>query len=98
MFNGAVACFFHGAHVHAVHLLGRNIKSFAARAQVIGFRRGSRGCCSHGIAVVFDDEDYREFPDAGDVEGFVDLALVSGAVAIIGQRHMVIAAILVGEG
>ncbi len=63
---------------------------------VKGGRPRHRG--AHGVLVVLDDIDDRQLPQLGHVEGLVDLALVGGAVAEIGQADAVIAAILVGEG
>ena len=58
--------------------------------------RGHRG--AHGVAVVLDDVDDRQLPESSHVEALVDLALVGGAVAEIGERDIVIAAVAVGEG
>ncbi len=40
----------------------------------------------------------RQHPQLGHVVGLVDLTLVGGAVAEVGEGHAVIAQILVGEG
>ena len=53
---------------------------------------------AHGVVVVLDHEDDRQLPERRHVEGLVDLALVGGAVAEIGERNIVVAAVLVGEG
>ena len=63
---------------------------------VSALERATRG--AHGVLVVLDDVDHRQLPQLGHVEAFIDLALVGGAVAEIGQAHAVIAAIFVGEG
>ena len=39
-----------------------------------------------------------QLPQLGHVEGLVDLALVGRAVAEVAQAHVVVAAVLVGEG
>ena len=98
MLDGAVGGILHGAHIHAVDLLAGNAEGSAARAELIRHGGGARGRRAHGIAVVLDDEDDRQLPERGHVEGLVDLALVGRAIAEIGDRHMVVAAILVGEG
>lgn len=40
---------------------------------------------SHGVAVVFDDVDDGEFEEGGDVEGFVECALVDGTIAEVAE-------------
>ena len=85
------------AHVHAVDLLAGNAERDAALRE-IGLRRGALDRGAHGVAVVLDDVDDRQLPELGHVEALVDLALVGRAVAEIGQRDVVVAAVLVGEG
>src|SRR6185312_11788275 len=85
------------AHVHAVDLLARNIERQTALRQV-DLGRGARDRRAHGVAIVLDDVDDRQLPELGHVEALVDLALVGGAVAEIGHRDVVVAAIAVGEG
>ena len=53
---------------------------------------------AHGVAVVLDDVDDRQLPQLRHVEALVDLALVGGAVAEIGQADIVVLAVAVGEG
>ncbi len=64
----------------------------------VGLRRGARHRRAHGVAVVLDDVDDRQLPQLGHVEALVDLALIGGAVAEIGQADVAVVAILVGEG
>src|SRR5258708_39981412 len=47
--------------------------------------------------VVLDDVDHRELPQLRHIEAFVDLALVRGAVAEIGQTDKIVTAIAIGE-
>ncbi len=70
--------------------------SAALRQPGGGRRAGDRG--AHGVLVVLDDVDHRQLPELRHVEALVDLALVGRAVAEIGQRDVVVAAVLVGEG
>ena len=69
-----------------------------AALREIGLGRGARHRSAHRVAVVLDDVDDRQLPQRGHVEALVDLALVGGAVAEIGQRNILVAAIAVGEG
>src|SRR5690606_38747563 len=85
------------AHVHAINLDAGDLERDAAMRE-IGFGRRTRDRSAHGIAVVLNDEDNRQLPQRGHVEAFVDLALVGSAIAEIGQRDIVVAAITVGEG
>src|SRR3984957_4418148 len=87
----------HRTHVHAVDLSAGNVERQAALGEV-GLRRGAQDRGAHGIAVVLDDIDHGELPQLRHVEALVDLALVGGAVAEIGQRDAVVAAIFVGKG
>ena len=64
----------------------------------VGGRRGAGHRGSHAVLVVLDDVDHRQLPQLRHVEALVDLALVGGAVAEIGERDVVVAAISVGEG
>src|SRR6202011_2181323 len=84
------------ADVHAVDLLARNVEGDAALGK-IGLRRGTRHRGAHGVAVVLDDVDHRELPQLRHIEAFVDLALVRGAVAEIGQTDKIVTAIAIGE-
>ena len=59
--------------------------------------RGTRHRRAHGVAVVLDDVDYRQVPKSRHVEALVDLALVGSTVAKIGERHVVVATVAVGE-
>ena len=59
---------------------------------------GARLRRAHGVLVVLDDEDRGKRPQRGHVERLVDLALVSRAVAEIGEGDAVAAEIPVGEG
>ena len=47
---------------------------------------------------MFTEEDDGEFPDGGEVHGFVELAFVDGPVTEEAQDHLVIAAVLNGKG
>ena len=68
------------------------------RLEKSGHRAGARHRGAHGVLVVLDDIDHRQLPQLGHVEAFIDLALVGGAVAEIGQADALVAAIFVGEG
>ncbi len=57
--------------------------------------RRDRG--AHGVAVVLDHVDDRQLPQLRHVEALVDLALVRGAVAEIGERDAPVLAVPVGE-
>src|SRR6201999_1019651 len=85
------------AHVHAVDALARNAVGGPALRQV-GGGGGARQRRAHGVLVVLDDVDHGQAPELRHVEALVDLALVGGAVTEIGQRYVVVAAILVSEG
>ena len=69
-----------------------------AALRQVGRRRRARDRRSHRVAIVLDNVDHRQLPQLRHVEAFVDLPLVGGAVAEIGQRHVVVAAVAVGEG
>ena len=83
-------------HVHAVHLHAGDAEALAA-AKELGLRRGPLDRGAHGVLVVFDDVDHRQLPQRGHVEGLVDLALVGGAVAEIGQRDVAALAVFERE-
>ena len=53
---------------------------------------------THGVLVVFDDEDHRKFPKRRHIECLVDLTLVRGTIAEIGKGNVVIALVFVGKG
>src|SRR5712671_6948452 len=86
-----------GAHVHAVDLLARNVERGAALGE-IGLRAGAAHRGAHGVAVVLDNIHDRQFPQLRHVEAFIHLPLVGGAVAEIGEAHIVVLAVAVGEG
>src|SRR5436309_6365005 len=87
----------YGSYVHAVHLLAGDVVRLPALGQR-GSRRGARDRGAHPVLVVLDDVDHRQLPELRHVEALIDLALIGGAVAEIGERHVVVAAVLVGEG
>ena len=64
----------------------------------VGGRRRALDGGAHGISVVLDDEHDGQLPQLRHVEALVDLPLVGGAVAEVGQAHRAVAAIAVGEG
>ena len=84
------------AYYHLV-LLARDRERGAALGE-IRRRRRALGRRPHRILVVLDHEDDRQVPEFRHVERFVDLALVGGAIAEIGEGHPVVAEVLVGEG
>ena len=84
------------AHVHAVDLEAGDVEALTALRQV-GQRRGALDRGAHRVAVVLDDVDHRQLPQLGHVEGLVDLALVGGPVAEIGEGDVAVAAVAVGE-
>ncbi len=53
---------------------------------------------AHRHHVVLDHVDHRQLPQAGHVEGFVERALVHGAVAEVADADRVLVAVLAGEG
>ena len=87
----------HGAHVHAVDLLARDVEGHAALGK-IGERPRRVTDVPMRVAVVLDDVDDRQLPQRRHVEALVDLALVGRAVAEIGQARRFLSAIPVGEG
>ena len=70
--------------------------SRAARNRSAAEARRDRG--AHGVAVVLDHVDDRQLPELGHVEALVDLALVGGAVAEVGEAYLPVPAVAVGEG
>src|SRR3954469_11332838 len=96
MLDGAAAGVADGAHVHAVDLLAGDVERHAALRE-IGLGRGAGDRGAHGVAVVLDHVDHRELPQLGHVEALVDLALVRGAVAEIGERDAPVLPVPVGE-
>ena len=92
-----VARLLHREHVHAVDGNAGDTERLAA-AEKLGGRRSPLQRRAHGIAVVLDNVDDRQLPQAGHVEGLVDLALVGGAVAEVAEVEAAVAAVLVGEG
>src|SRR3546814_10787801 len=87
----------HRENVHAVDLHAGDAEAFAAAIElVLGATAIDRS--AHRILVVLDHEDVRQLPQLGDVEAFIDLALVRGAVAEIGHGDPAVAAIFVREG
>src|SRR5581483_7501698 len=93
----AAADRLHRAHVHAVDLLARDVERPAALGEIRGGGRALHGG-AHGILVVLDDEHDGELPQLGHVEALVDLALVRGPVAEVGEAHRAVAAVMVGKG
>ena len=84
-------------HVHSVDLGAGDAEAVAAPVE-LGRRRGALDGGAHAVAVVLNDVDHRQLPQLGHVEGFVDLALVDGAVAAIGVTDATVVLVLVGEG
>src|SRR4029079_14486966 len=93
----AVACGFHRAHVHAVHLVAGNVEGQPAARQIY-FRRRARDRGAHGVTIVLDYVDHRQLPEFRHVETLIDLTLVSGAVAKIGNAEVFVSAVTIGEG
>jgi hypothetical protein len=94
---GALAGLLDGQHAHPVDRLAGDAIGVAPLKQV-GRRRGAFDRRAHGVFVVLDDVDDRQLPQGGHVEALVDLALVDGTVAEIGQADVLGAAVLMGEG
>ncbi len=63
------------------------------RARVLLVRRRRKA-----VLVVLDQEEDRELPDRGQVEGLVEVALAGGPVAGEGRRHPAVAPKLRGQG
>src|SRR5581483_2639632 len=95
-FHRLLASGFDRTHIHAVDLLTGKIERSAALRQ-IDLRRGARDRGAHGIAIVFDHVDHGKLPKLRHVEALVDLALIGSAVAEIGEAHIVVAAVAIGE-
>ena len=97
-FAGPVHCFPSGVHnfedVHAVYLAGRVHAVDRGEAEDVGSGEGVLYGGTHAVAVVFAEEDYWKVPEGGQVEGFVELALVDGAIAEEAEGHAVIAQVL----
>ena len=87
----------HRQHVHAVDRLARDAVRLAVLVE-LGDRRGALDRSAHAVAVVLDDVDDRQLPQRRHVHRLGDLALVGRAVAEIGQRDVLAAVVLVGEG
>ena len=81
---------------HAVDLFAGNAEGRAALVE-LGLRARALHARAHGVLVVLDDVDHRQVPELRHVEALVDLALVGRAVTEIGQRHVVVAAVLAGK-
>ena len=61
-------------------------------------RRLEAGRHADGVAVVLDHDDHRQLVDAREVQPLVEVALVARALAQLGDRDLVCAADLGGEG
>src|SRR3984957_194548 len=86
----------HRLDVHAVHLHAGNVPGGAVLRQVVaGGGAIDRG--SHAVLIVLDHVDAGQLQQRGKTEALVDLALVGGAVAEIGDGDAVAAAIPVAE-
>jgi hypothetical protein len=85
-----------GADIHAVHLLAGNAEGHAALGE-IRLRRGAVHGGAHGVAVVLDHVHDGQLPELRHVEALVDLALVRGAVAEVGQADVAVVLVLVRE-
>ena len=59
---------------------------------------GARLRGAHGVAVVLDHVEDRQLPQCRHVEALVDLALVHGAVAHVGDADAAVLPVFVGEG
>src|SRR5262252_3834507 len=95
--RGLLACGFHGAHIHAVDLVAGNVERQTAPGQV-HLSGGTRDRGAHGVTIVLDHVDDRQFPELRHVEALVNLTLIGCAVAEIGDRDVVIAAVTIGKG
>ena len=97
MLDGALPGGIDRADIHAVDLLAGNAERHAALRE-IRLRGSAADRCSHGVTVVLDHVDDRQLPQLRHVEALVDLALVGRAVTEIGQAHIAVLAVMVGEG
>ena len=86
----------HLEDVHAVDLAAGDVVGLAALVE-IGAGRGARDRGAHAVLVVLDDEHDRQLPQRRHVEGLHHLALVGGAVTVIGQRYRIVTAVVVGK-
>src|SRR5262245_1789068 len=85
-----------GAHIHAVDLVTGDVERQSAARQVDLGRR-PRDRRAHRVPIILDYVDYGELPKLRHVEAFVDLALIGGTIAEIGDADIAVAAIAVRE-
>src|SRR5262249_23264575 len=93
-FGGLLTRRINRLHVHAVDFLAGNVERSAALPEM-RFRARALHTRAHGVLVVLDHVDDRELPEFGHIEGLVDLALVRGAIAEIGERDSAVLEIAV---
>jgi hypothetical protein len=74
-----------------------HVVALADGAQVVHVA-GAFHAGTHRVVVVLDDEDHRQLPGHGHVEGLVQHALADRTITHHAQGHVVLAAVLVGEG
>jgi hypothetical protein len=63
----------------------------------MGFRRRTLDRGPHCVLVVLDHIDDRQVPKPSHIEALVDLALVGRPVAEVGERHLLVVAVVVGQ-
>src|SRR5258708_364164 len=80
--------------VHAVDLHAGNSIRLRADIEIMA-RRVTGERSAHAIAIVLDDVDDRQLPQRRHVEALVNLALVDGAVAEIGQADIAVVLVAV---
>lgn len=71
--------------VHAVDLDAFHSVGGGFLLEVVGHGCAAFDGGAHGVAVVLDDEDDGDAPEAGEVHAFVESALVEGTVAEVGE-------------
>jgi hypothetical protein len=71
----------------SVDNLARHAITHRRGSNVCARRIASAGGCRQAIAVVFHDENHRQFPHGGQADGFVEVAFPRGAFAAERKRY-----------
>ena len=96
VFDGFLRRFMHRQHIHAIRLRRRNVGHPGFLIHV-GHGRGFVDRYAHAILVVLAQKDHRQFPQRGQVQALVELAVVGAAVAEEDHYHPVFFGALRGQ-